>query len=308
MAQTDIDDLQQQLIQALARGDEDAVASLGRALARSAEQDFPVFHRALNMLGYHNRLALIVEMMELAWAQVQETPTYSKPAVDAYAGRATDHLIYRHLQERQEPGADREALAEQLETYFAVDAERLSAYLRLLSGEVGRPWTLQDFDPLKMEQLSGLMVEFLGYAHRAEDVPYSKSHLVREQIPRYLLDREAGNLFPKQDIAAILRREKPPFPIGQEQDVQRVLSPDRLTLQTFLERALQTLDNLPYAAAATLELMPVWVRFLQRRGLLAETSPDEVLPELQGLADELASYWQEHADPALHELSLRMGP
>ncbi|MFW6184505.1 MAG: hypothetical protein ACOC8X_11970 [Chloroflexota bacterium] len=297
---TDLNTLHDQLIRAIGAGDEEKIESTTQRVAQNASEDFPILHSALNALGYHNHLALLNEAMHIAWPQVQEAAAYSQTAVNAYAGRATDHLIYAYLYEQDAPDAPDQDLIQQLERYFPVDVERLMPYLQLLQGTVGRPWTLSDFESLSMQQLNGLMIEFQGYAHRHESVPFARTHLVRELLPRYFLDRAAGNLVPKMDVAAALRTGRKPFAgSSSNPEPKHPLGPDEVTLKLFLQRLLQTMDPQLYAAAAVLQLLPAWLRFLQFRNLLQESEAQEALHSLAGLGRSLAPYWDEHQDPAL---------
>lgn len=306
--------LQQELVRALGQGDEEAISAAARSIAAEAHTDFPTFHKILNALGYYDRLQLLNELMFAAWAEVQETTAYSKPAVTAYATRAADHLIYQHVTvamagngahgarangSATEPDPEDPLLRERLERYFSVDTERLTSYIKLLTGTVGRPWSMQDFVKLDMQALSGLMIEFLGYAHRHEQVPFSRAHLLREHLPRYLLDRQAGNLVPRIDMAATLRGDRP-FPRPDAKPAHP-LCPDRVSLNLFLERMLQTLAPLPYVAAAILQLQATWLRFLRFRGLIDAGQQEQSLADLRGLGRELASYWSDHEDERLRQ-------
>ncbi|MDX1663203.1 MAG: hypothetical protein R3272_05370 [Candidatus Promineifilaceae bacterium] len=269
---------------------EERVASLGREVARRAREDFPVFHQTLNLLGYHNRLTLINKMMILAWDQVQDAASYSSRAVDAYAARATDHLIYRYLEDESGAAGSDAAppaiLVEQLEHFFPVDAERLQPYLLLLRGEAGRPWTAADFGSLSIHNLGGLMIEFLGYAHRVDGVPYARAHLVREQLPRYFLDRAGGHLYPRLDMAARLRGHGPPRPVLPTEPAHPLL-PDPLTLEEFISRLVRTVNAQPYAAAATVEMLPTWLDFLRSRHLVPDREAEEAARSLHPLTERL---------------------
>lgn len=279
------------MVEALHDDRPDEVPSLARDLARQAEADFPALHAALNLLGYHNHLSLINEVMGIAWPQVQGTAAYSRPAVDAYAARAADHLIYAYLTglpAGDEPDPRAPELHQQLERYLPIDPQRLETYLLLLHGAVGRRWTMHDFQPPEMQNLSGLTVEFLGYGYRHEEIPYARGHLLRDQLPRYFLDRQVGNLYPKEDVAALLRggrrpRTSPPEP-------EHPLCPDAQTLETFLRQMVQTVRPRPYAAAALVELAPAWLRFLVARGLVDPEQQQRTLDELQELQEELPAF------------------
>lgn len=285
---TSPEELLARIVDALNADRPEAVPALVRNLARQAEEDFPTLHAALNLLGYHNHLGLINEVMQIAWPQVKEAAAYSRPAVDAYAARAADHVIYAYLTNLptgDEPDPRATELHEQLERYFPTDAQRLKTYLMLLHGRAGRQWTMRDFDPPDMQNLSGLMVEFLGYAYRYEEIPYARGHLMRDQLPRYFLDRQAGNLYPREDVAALLRggrrpRTTPPEPAHP-------LCPDAETLENYLRQMVQTVRPQPYAAATLVELAPAWLQFLVVRGLVATEQQQRTLDDLQALQEEL---------------------
>lgn len=287
----------EELRAALVAGVREEAAQSASNLASRAAEDFPTFHTTLNLLGYHGELALINEVMAIAWPQVQEAASYTRPAVAAYASRATDHLIYEYLEQAAVPSASDPVLLAALERYFAVDVGRLETYLSLLSGEAGRPWRADDFADLSAAALSGLLVEFIGMAHRA-GISYGKVHLVRDHLPRYFLDRQAGYLYPREDVAALLRHGRRPPPVARGKDPEPLI-PDHLTLRNFLQKMVQTVEPEFYPAAAIVELLPLWLRFLEVRGLIPATLHDEATNELAGLAAEMEPAWHDAQDPLL---------
>ena len=269
--------LQEELTAAVEAGDQQRAEAAGLEMAGSDELDYPLFHRAIQMLGYHDWLSLLNQMMEVAWPHVKATASYRTPAIEAFAALATDHLIYEHLTTQMEPVARDRVLIERLEYYFPVDAERLVSYMSLLTGRLGRNWKPEEFAALETEKLNGLLVEFVGYAHRQEEIGYGRAHLAREQIPGYLLDRRAGNLYPRQPFG---RRPAPPPPRPDHP-----LCPDPTTLQNYLEKMVQTVNPLPYGAAALHELAPAWLRFLEWRRLIPSEQAQKSRAELRELEE-----------------------
>lgn len=301
MTEHDLAQLRIHLIKGLNTGDDEQLQATGLRIAENATDDVPVFHASLNALGFHNKLALINEMMRIAWPKLREEPDYSRPAVEAFAARATDHLIYAALARATSEDIIDQTLIGRLEAYFSVDEERLGAYVQLLSGLAGRAWSTADFEPLEMRALSGLMAEFSGYAFRAH-LPQARAHLIRELLPRYLLDRQAGNLQPKPDMAAALRQGRRPFPQPTPEPLHP-LAPDSPSLKLFLERILQTVNPNYYMGAAMLEFMPHWLTFLKVRALLAEDIARRAAHDLSGLRQALAPFWDGHPDRALTDFS-----
>jgi hypothetical protein len=116
-------------------------------------------------------------------------------------------------------------------------------------------------------------------------------------LPRYFLDRKAGNLYPKEDVAALLRSGRRPRTVAPEPE--HPLVPDGATLGNFLEKRLQTVTPDPYVVAAILEFSPTWLSFLESRGLLAETEATAALPELQDVRRRVRSLLAPFPDPEL---------
>jgi hypothetical protein len=291
-----MDETTKELVEALTNKDEARVVSLVRSLAEGAGENPPAFYHTLNLLGFHNRLALINAVMALAWPKVQEAAAYSSAAVQAYAGRASDHLLYAHLEDEETLDARDPALQERLELYFPVDPERLDAYLRLLAGKVGRHWQPEDFADLDTQNLQGLMLEFLGYGHH-KGVPYARAHLVREHLPRYLLDRKAGYLYPKEDVGELLRRGGRPRIFTEEPE--HPLVPDADTLTNFLQKMGQTVTPQPYVIAAILALLPTWLQFLEERRLIEREWRSDAVVEVKTAEAKLQPLLASFADPTL---------
>lgn len=293
---TDLVDHFAELRAALVAADRERARAAATLLATRAAEDFPILHNTLNLLGYHGELALLNEVLAIAWPQVQAAAAYSRPAAAAYASRATDHLIYEYLDRHAGPAAPDETLLAALENYFAIDEQRLETYLRFLRGEAGLRWTSADFASLDATALGGLLVEFAGLARRA-GVSFGKAHLVREALPRYFLDRQAGFLHPREDVAALLRSGQRPPPVTTGAP-PHPLVPDRLTLRNFLQKMVQTVDPQHYPAAAVAELLPLWLRFLLARNLISAEQYASAIADLDGLPLELDSAWRE-ADNAV---------
>lgn len=301
MTAVDLDTVRGDFFTALNKRDDAGLERAARRLAEQAELDFPLFRSILNALGFHNRIGLVNDLMRATWTKVQEEPAYSHAAVYAFASRAADHLIYATLQENPEMEIASEGLVAEIARYFPVDRQRLQEHMLLLSGRVGRNWSRADFEKLEMSALRGLMVEFIGFAFRA-GASYGRAHLVGDLLPRYFMDRQSGNLRPKPDMAEALRQGRPPLTASSTYP-PFPLVPDTDSLALFLERVLQTVHPQPYAAAATLLLLPAWYQFLDARDLVSLSTARQSRQSLQTLRQELDRYWSDHPDQALRVTS-----
>jgi hypothetical protein len=170
-----------------------------------------------------------------------------------------------------------------------------------------RPYRFSDEDDEEDEapdegqqNLFDLSVEFLGYLRREESIPYTKGELGREQIQRYLLERHAGELEPRESPFEAARRPKRRQRKQKPRKPRHVLCPDRGTLDRYLGQLLNFINPQRYKAAATLELVPAWLRFLESRQLIDAEERSKRKLDLRGLDTELLKVWQDYpADPAL---------
>jgi hypothetical protein len=82
------------------------------------------------------------------------------------------------------------------------------------------------------------------------------------------------------------------------------LCPDPVTLEEYLPRLLHPAKPQPYRAAATVGLIPIWLRFLQRREVIDTAVSTQVHRELSNVIEEWRNWVNAHPDPALKQ-SLR---
>jgi hypothetical protein len=304
---------------ALAKGDLAALPELGAALAETAGKDLDTFYVALDRLAYHGQLALAARMMTQAWPQIGQGQELVPWAPEEFAARAMDLTLFAHVERTPDTSPDDPDLLAALEVFAPVDREPLAAHLALLVGRDDRHWALGDFafrrrarhewvdeeedapaDPAA-RQLGELTLTFLGALHREQGISLAKGDLARKAIERYILKRHEGELEPVDSPLERARRPKgSKTPRVIRQALSNPLCPDRATLDRFLGSMLNFISPQYYEAAATLELMPAWLRFLEGRGLLATEQRTMALNELHKLVSDAAPIWEQRtADPAV---------
>ncbi|MCA9969030.1 MAG: hypothetical protein KC425_02385, partial [Anaerolineales bacterium] len=162
-------------------------------------------------------------------------------------------------------------------------------------------WTLADFefshkkkDPAQ-QRFSYLLTAFAGEAHAETGIASTKIELAREELGRYLVQRHAGEL----DDAPTPRRQRRKQKRATAQSAHP-LCPDAKTLDFFLARLLGFLSFQHYEAFALFELLPAWLRFLARHGLLDEAARQHTLQEISYIKGELKTFAENQVnDPAL---------
>jgi hypothetical protein len=306
---------------ALAAGELSRLPELGAAMAEAAGKELDSFYPVIDRLAYHGQLALAARMMALAWPQVKISDKLVSGAATEFARRAIDLTLLAFYERSGELRADDAGLIAALEVFAPVDRERLAAHIALLAGQDQRAWTLEDFtfrpparrvwddegadeeaqsDPAA-QNLDDLTQVFLGELYRAHGVSLARGELARMTLAGYILERHAGELEPVDSPFERVRKPK-----GRKtasvvrQAPANPLCPDRATLDRFLAGMLNLIGPQHHVAAATLELMPAWLRFLESRSLLTAEQRGAALADLHKLVVEAAPIWKRSvSDPSL---------
>jgi len=214
-----------------------------------------------------------------------------------------------------------------------LDVDRSLAIVGYLSGRAERKWAMDDFnlaptghrsrdewdeedeeegdkpDPATVN-LYDLTHQFINYAHRVEGMAYTKAEMGRREIFNFIVRRKAGQLEYRESMldSALRSAGGKREPIKKFTRYEHLLCPDRERLDMFLAEKLQFLSHQPHKVAATAELIPAWMRFLQTQELVDVRLRKETLDSLKPLAGELLKpYEHYHIDPTLRE-ALRQWP
>ena len=295
--------------EALAAGDMERIADLVRDMANSPKTNIDLFHRALDMLAYHGRLNVLVDVMRRAWPWIRDSKEILPWAVDEYAQRGAHYELFAYILERGDASADDAELLDRMRPFLSeVDSQRLAEYIDLLLGRDGREWKLADLhmgpgskrrEPVQAQDaLYKLGVTFLGYLYRQEKVDPARGDMGREQIVAYLLDRHRGELRPRKGmLEEAIYPNKPPPPAFRPPE--HPLCPDRQTLDMYVAQMFDPLTRRDFEAALTIEMVPAWLRFLESKGLIDAARRQKTLGELSRLKDDVLRLMTESTDPAM---------
>lgn len=298
-------------------------------LAQRAGRDIDSFNNTVVQLAYHGQLPMLIDAMRLAWPEVRESPEVVPWGIDEVADQSVQFLVFDYVEKYGAEAAGYADLFERAKFYSTVEPERLTKFIALLAGKSERRWTQADFAftpkarpsrgryddeprgiqiPKNIRQnLFDLSLEFQGEVRHELKMPLIKSELGRRQIVQYLMKRLAGELEPRLSmVEAAFNKPKPKtrppeFYLRGDESSVNWLCPDRETLEHFLNDLFHFLNPQPYTAAATLELMPAWLRFLESRQLLVASLREKTLQNLLKLSADLNNLLRKMSpDPALH--------
>ncbi|HEY83723.1 MAG TPA: hypothetical protein G4N96_01225 [Chloroflexi bacterium] len=309
-----------QITNAVVAGRYEDILPLARELASTGGEHLDIFTKTLDMLSYHDQRSTLLEIYPLSWPSVQEANIFAW-AVDEFVKRASDAIIFDHLERNPSLKANNEDLQEKLNIFIKVDQDRLVSYIDILTGRQEGQWEMSDFgfdcfykgkgkvkrrvkttkfSEEARQNLYDLSLEFLRYLRHEEGVPYTKGEIARQHILEYLRERHAGGLDPEDDTRSeldMMRGVKKRKPKIHRPD--HWLCPDRNRFDQFLANQLTFINPHHYRAATSFELMPAWLRFLETRQLIDADQRAKTLQDLQGLDANLLKLFQTFPDPAL---------
>jgi len=256
---------------ALLKGWDGALPALCEQIAHVERSDADIVEYIIDRLAYFGRLSLVVQTIS------QLAPRHGIGALETRA----DAFVMLDLWWRSgDVHADDPRVRLALPGSGIIDEQRLRQRIDALMGRYTprpRPAAQQSLAAW-LEQLSFC---FLGEATRIEQISPARACLARAALVGYLLDRAHGGL-PWVDPhtrrgAAILQ-----LPL---------VCPDRVTLEYYLAALLELHQPRWCVAAALLELMPAWLRFLERHRVIDAARHRAAIAELHGLADDAVHLW-----------------
>jgi hypothetical protein len=258
-----------------------------------SDKHIDLYLNVLDQLAYHAQLSVLLEAVSLAFPRIKASTDILPWAIDEFAQRASEYVIFDYLERQPSVAADDPELLARLEDYIEVDPARLAQRLAGLAGRSERDWTSDDFgleNEAYGQNVADLSFEFLAYLKQTEHVPYTKGNLAREQLVEYFLSRRDGKLGSR-------RRPKPHKRKKREPEAhQHQLCPDYATLNRFLAKRLQFLNLRYHQVAVVFELIPAWLRFLLSRQLIAPEMFEQTLQQLKPMRSDLLQIYSKYDD------------
>jgi hypothetical protein len=302
----------------------ESIRNLSQDLADAAIKDIDVYNRIADALAYHGRMKVLLNGIRLAWPRIEKSEDILSNGIDEYAQTGTLYEVFEYIEENPEGVINRELRSRV--KYFGASLKWIKVIMPFLVGQKHRTWELKDFQLTKSrksdteestdfddndeseastgqdterDRLVQLSYLFLGWAHRERGVNYSKAEMGRENIVYYFLERFDGGLVERPSMYdAAIHGKKP----GKRKPIEHPLCPDRETFDRFLSRMVDFvfMGFRYYEAAATFEMMILWLSFLEPLGLISEQKLKSVLEELAPLRGDLSKLLKEVIkDPVL---------
>jgi hypothetical protein len=312
--------LGRQITNAIASQDPEQVKTLAKQMAELAGHDIDCYALVVDQLAYHGMLETLSEASHIAWPLIKESDNIMW-GQNTFASWGADCVLFERMEQSGGLNLEDSVLLDEIRYYFEeLDPERFAEYAGSMSGQATQTLSLSDFKvsvsrrrdhsdddddegltSKSRSALSRLLDVFADYARKIENISYTKSKLARENILRYIVERSAGKLEPRQSLfESITNPQRKPKP--KPKPPANVLCPDHDTLDRYLAGLLQFMSPQRYQAIATFELIPVWMRFLESQGLLEPELLQSSLSKISKLQGSLLPLFQDDlSDPVLAE-------
>lgn len=304
------------IVNATFAGKMELAGRLMREYADLIPQYFDGWRLIEERMAYHGQLAAIVETMRAAWPEVDQMDDVAEWGIDEFRSRALNYEMLDYLETQSSPFATDPILVKRIQRYGDEFLPEITAMnLAALREAPRRPWKVEDFQ-LKTGLGAGrfsddevgevadnyftLSMQFVGYAHRVAGVSYSKAELARsvingcilEPLQRELDDWEAGKRS-KRGRGKV---------VEQPSSSNHPLCPSRADFDRCLLGLVDMMMIRFHAVAAAVELMPLWLQFLEARGLIDGRLRRETLGELRPLVRDIQQMLANHyVEPCLAE-------
>lgn len=287
---------------AIAAGRWDDLPPLLAPFADELAANPDLFSEIIDQLSYHGRIELLIQVMAQAWPTVQDSEEVTDWGVDEFAGRLMKLHLFHYLETTDDPRADDPALREATAPYGEWEDGWLERVIPRLAAPGPSEWEIDDFGPdvdadQWGEKLTSLLAEFVADRRRA-GVPYSRGDMAWMELGKILRYQLA---VPPKPFEA----ERRGTPGGRRRRRREILIPAPVPLVPRYRSVEKSVVDLfpflgadPYRAIALMELLPSYLHFLARLGLIHPDQMDAALDELRSLSKQTVAVVRSHrVDP-----------
>ncbi len=276
--------VESQLESALARGETSLIPSLLEPFGREPDRDLEQFLWIADLLMYHGQTQPLLKTMLKAWPALGSLAGLAAELKNYIANTIVQLTLFDHLDRGGAPEMADPELQKALSPFALANPEQLAEGLAALSGEGAPQWTVANFQPRRREEEKPgraafvLLQQWLGYLRRRHGVPFGRGQLARNAMGGYIA-----------------------LQIHEGRSGLEMLVPRSSSLKDYVEGYFDVEAVDTYKAASMMELLPLYLRFLQELGLLGKREEDRALKSLRRVAKRTSELLREDHDLDLAE-------
>ncbi|OGF66141.1 MAG: hypothetical protein A2Y62_06365 [Candidatus Fischerbacteria bacterium RBG_13_37_8] len=297
----------------------DQIPEFTKELARMAGENIDEFFGIIDALSYHNQLAMVIDALPIARRKIHNNAEIVSSAIKEFNIIATTNIIFSFFEKDLAVDAHDPALLKKLNLYIELDVNMLEEYLIYITNKSNRKWATNDFPYTRIsrasqydyyqkkkkrkkslfeENIAYFCAAFLGYLRHSENIPYGKAYLGSNEIMEYLIIRVSGDY---------------EFNVGLHKkrfiESAFMLLPEEESLTIYLGIILSFFNCQYYRAAAMLEMLPYWLKFMKCNDLLTESEEAVCKKELQIIFKEAYKLFENYnQDPTIFDNIKKINP
>ena len=275
----------------------DDLPPLLNELAENAPQNLEQFSEIIELLMYHGQIRPLLAAMDTAWPEISDATELFGGAIDEFSETLLKLVLFDYLGSTSSPHVDDPLLVQKLSRYGEFDRKWFELALHHLTTPT--PWQHRDFDKLIdadqwHDHMNKLLFEFVGDQYRRNHIPLSRGEMLRTKLGAALhqhfvtapLDEAASNRRSRK------RRPTQRRPASTYSDTLLIPAPGVLS-QAFTQE-FGMFGAQPYQAGILYELLPAYLHFLGRLGLISVDEMDRALRQLKSSAIQAAQSLEQY--------------
>ena len=270
----------------------DDLPPLLNELAQNVAQNLDQFGKIIDLLMYHGQIRPLFAAMDTAWPEISDTTEIFGGAIDEFAETLLKLVLLNYLDSASSPHVDDPRLVQKLSHYGEYDRKWFELALHHLTTPT--PWQHRDFDKrIDAEQwhdhMNKLLFEFAGDQYRRNHIPLSRGEMLRTKLGAAL---HQHFVTAPLDEAAPNKRSRKRRPAPTFSDTLLIPAPGVLA-QAFTQE-FSMFGAQPYQAGVLFELLPAYLHFLGRLGLIGVDEMDRALRQLKSSAIQAAQSLEQY--------------
>jgi hypothetical protein len=253
---------------------------LSEALEPFAEDpdEIDTFFRTIELLMYHNRTDVLVDVMERAYPKVMASEDVIPQGKGEFATLIGWFIIFSKIEE-----LDMGGLYPLVSKYWDVSMEEFEEEVAPLVTGSSRNWRKEDFtveNPWASieNKLHSLTAEFMAELHK-KGMGYPRALLARNTLMEYIF-------------------EEYHHPVGTAK-AGPLLLPIKRSLDHHLAGLLNPINNLPHRVMALIEALPFYLEFLHSSGLIEKGEFEKSLESLRPLKEDVIRVFNSASDKGI---------
>ena len=241
------------------------------------EDDVDTYYQIIYELVYHGLHKILISVMVDSVVPIQKSPNLFDWAEEEFRAEIAKLMLWEYLETSPSPSAHDNDFLAATKPYVDWKEGWLERYIPRLSGAAPSAWQTSDFAPEQGVEtlnlnLHNLLAEFVAEQHRA-GIPYGRADMAWHGI--------AMALTQKNGIGQVKQRNKKP---AKQSIVKKfTLIPTFDTLDKTLSDFIPMLGGKPYHLAATVELLPAYLKFVVQVGLVSDVERLQAIKNLAKL-------------------------